>query len=129
MYSKRTSFFTEEHYIYYSSQNSDSLERRIVQYKIGGTFSRDNGTIPFSSPDIGGEIVNSYEISPERYINSSEIHVHLAFYGDILGFITAIGLAVGAVTIRSAKTTPLLSGEEWVAAMAKASSVIYTPAT
>ena len=25
------------------------------------------------------------------------------FYGDILGFITAIGLAVGAVTIRSAK--------------------------
>ena len=25
------------------------------------------------------------------------------FYGDILGFITALGLAVGAVTIRSAK--------------------------
>ena len=29
------------------------------------------------------------------------------FYGDILGFITAIGLAVGAVTIRSAKTKNL----------------------
>ena len=30
------------------------------------------------------------------------------FYGDILGFITAIGLAVGAVTIRSAKSTNLV---------------------
>jgi drug/metabolite transporter (DMT)-like permease len=30
------------------------------------------------------------------------------FYGDILGFITAIGLAVGAVTIRSAKTKNLV---------------------
>ena len=29
------------------------------------------------------------------------------FYGDILGFITAIGLAVGAVTIRSAKSKNL----------------------
>ena len=31
------------------------------------------------------------------------------FYGDILGFITAIGLAVGAVTIRSAKSKNLVS--------------------
>ena len=30
------------------------------------------------------------------------------FYGDILGFITAIGLAVGVVTIRSAKTKNLV---------------------
>ena len=30
------------------------------------------------------------------------------FYGDILGFITAIGLAVGAVTIRSGKTKNLV---------------------
>ena len=30
------------------------------------------------------------------------------FYGDILGFITAFGLAVGAVTIRSAKTKNLV---------------------
>ena len=30
------------------------------------------------------------------------------FYGDILGFITALGLAVGAVTIRSAKTRNLV---------------------
>jgi len=30
------------------------------------------------------------------------------FYGDVLGFITAIGLAVGAVTIRSAKTKNLV---------------------
>ena len=30
------------------------------------------------------------------------------FYGDILGFITAIGLAVGAVTIRSAKSKNLI---------------------
>ena len=30
------------------------------------------------------------------------------FYGDILGFITAMGLAVGAVTIRSAKTKNLV---------------------
>jgi drug/metabolite transporter (DMT)-like permease len=30
------------------------------------------------------------------------------FYGDVLGFITAVGLAVGAVTIRSAKTKNLV---------------------
>ena len=30
------------------------------------------------------------------------------FYGDLLGFITALGLAVGAVTIRSAKTKNLV---------------------
>ena len=30
------------------------------------------------------------------------------FYGDVLGFITALGLAVGAVTIRSAKTKNLV---------------------
>ena len=30
------------------------------------------------------------------------------FYGDVLGFITAIGLAVGAVTIRSAKSKNLV---------------------
>ena len=30
------------------------------------------------------------------------------FFGDILGFITALGLAVGAVTIRSAKTKNLV---------------------
>ena len=30
------------------------------------------------------------------------------FYGDILGFVTALGLAVGAVTIRSAKTKNLV---------------------
>ena len=30
------------------------------------------------------------------------------FYGDILGFITAIGLAVGAITIRSGKTKNLV---------------------
>ena len=30
------------------------------------------------------------------------------FYGDILGFITAIGLAIGAVTIRSAKSKNLI---------------------
>ena len=30
------------------------------------------------------------------------------FYGDILGFITALGLAVGAITIRSAKTENLV---------------------
>tara|TARA_B100001121_G_C18580206_1_gene569359 strand:+ start:157 stop:1017 length:861 start_codon:yes stop_codon:yes gene_type:complete len=31
-----------------------------------------------------------------------------SFYGDILGFITALGLAIGAVTIRSAKTKNLV---------------------
>ena len=30
------------------------------------------------------------------------------FYGDILGFITALGLAVGAVTVRSAKSKNLV---------------------
>ena len=36
------------------------------------------------------------------------------FYGDILGFITAIGLAVGAVTIRSAKKKEFSAcGSNW----------------
>ena len=30
------------------------------------------------------------------------------FYGDILGFVTALGLAIGAVTIRSAKSKNLV---------------------
>ncbi len=39
----------------------------------------------------------------------------------------AIAIAAGGA-IRSAKTTPLLTGDEWIAAMTKASSVTYTPA-
>ena len=30
------------------------------------------------------------------------------FYGDILGFVTAVGLAVGAITVRSAKSKNLV---------------------
>jgi uncharacterized protein with GYD domain len=42
----------------------------------------------------------------------------------------AVAIAIGAGgALRSAKTTPLLSGDEWVAAMTKASSVTYTPAS
>ena len=41
----------------------------------------------------------------------------------------AVAIAIGAGgAIKSAKTTPLLSGDEWVAAMTQASSVTYTPA-
>jgi uncharacterized protein with GYD domain len=41
----------------------------------------------------------------------------------------AVAIALGAGgAIRSAKTTPLLSGGDWVAAMTQASSVMYTPA-
>jgi len=41
----------------------------------------------------------------------------------------AVAIAIGAGgAIRSAKTTPLLTGDEWVAAMTKASSVTYAPA-
>ena len=39
----------------------------------------------------------------------------------------AIAIAAGGA-IRSAKTTRLLSGDEWVAALEQASSVTYTPA-
>jgi uncharacterized protein with GYD domain len=39
----------------------------------------------------------------------------------------AIAIAAGGA-IRSAKTTPLLTGDEWIAAMTKASSVTYTAA-
>jgi uncharacterized protein with GYD domain len=42
---------------------------------------------------------------------------------------TAVAIAIGAGgAIRSAKTTPLLTGDEWIAAMTKASSITYTPA-
>jgi uncharacterized protein with GYD domain len=41
----------------------------------------------------------------------------------------AVAIAIGAGgATRSAKTTPLLSGEEWVAALTQASSVTYTAA-
>jgi uncharacterized protein with GYD domain len=41
----------------------------------------------------------------------------------------AVAIAIGAGgAIRSAKTTPLLTGDEWIAAMTKASSITYTPA-
>ena len=39
----------------------------------------------------------------------------------------AIALSAGGAG-RSGKTTPLLSGDQWVAAMTQASSVTYTPA-
>lgn len=39
----------------------------------------------------------------------------------------AIAIAAGGA-LRSAKTTPLLTGDEWIAAMTKASSVTYAPA-
>ena len=42
----------------------------------------------------------------------------------------AVAIAIGAGgAIRSAKTTPLLTGDEWVAALTQASSVKYTPAS
>ena len=42
----------------------------------------------------------------------------------------AVAIALGAGgAIRSAKTTPLLSGDDWVVAMTQASSVSYTPAS
>ena len=40
----------------------------------------------------------------------------------------AVAIAIGAGgAVRSGKTTRLLSGDEWVAAMTQASSVTYTP--
>ncbi|HEY7749609.1 MAG TPA: GYD domain-containing protein [Aestuariivirgaceae bacterium] len=39
----------------------------------------------------------------------------------------AIAIAAGGA-IKAAKTTPLLNGEQWVAAMKKAPSVLYKPA-
>ncbi len=41
----------------------------------------------------------------------------------------SVAIAIGAGgAIRAAKTTPLLSGDDWVAALTQASSVAYTPA-
>ena len=41
----------------------------------------------------------------------------------------AVAIAIGAGgALRSAKTTPLLTGDEWIAALTKASSVTYIPA-
>ena len=39
----------------------------------------------------------------------------------------AIAIAAGGA-IKSARTTPLLSGDQWIKALEKASSVSYTPA-
>ena len=50
---------------------------------------------------------NYYFFSRSIYIFSDSLKLG-NFYGDILGFITAIGLAIGAVTIRSAKTKNLV---------------------
>lgn len=41
----------------------------------------------------------------------------------------AVAIAIAAAgAVKAAKTTPLLSGEQWVAAMKKAPSVLYKPA-
>jgi len=46
---------------------------------------------------------------------------------DVAMAAVAIAIAAGGAA-KAAKTTPLLSGEQWVAAMKKAPSVLYKPA-
>jgi uncharacterized protein with GYD domain len=46
---------------------------------------------------------------------------------DVTMAAVAIAVAAGGA-VKAAKTTPLLSGEQWVAAMKKAPSVLYKPA-
>ena len=42
----------------------------------------------------------------------------------------AVAIAIGAGgAVRSARTTRLLSGDEWVASLERASSITYTPAS
>jgi drug/metabolite transporter (DMT)-like permease len=61
-------------------------------------------TAPMLSAILGAIIITFIAII---YIFSDSLKLG-NFYGDILGFITAIGLAVGAVTIRSAKSKNLV---------------------
>jgi uncharacterized protein with GYD domain len=56
-----------------------------------------------------------------------DIAVILEADNDATAAAVAIAIAAGGA-IRSAKTTPLLSGGEWIAAMTTASKITYTPA-
>ena len=52
---------------------------------------------------------NNYLFCNNLYIFFDSLKIG-NFYGDILGFITALGLAIGAVTIRAAKTKKFSTG-------------------
>ncbi|MGY8879228.1 MAG: GYD domain-containing protein [Dehalococcoidia bacterium] len=56
-----------------------------------------------------------------------DIAVILEADNDATAAAVAIAIAAGGA-IRSAKTTPLLSGGEWITAMTTASKITYTPA-
>ena len=56
-----------------------------------------------------------------------DIAVILEADNDATAAAVAIAIAAGGA-IRSAKTTPLLSGDEWIAARTTASKITYTPA-
>ena len=71
---------------------------------------------------VGGKIIG-------RGFSFGEYDVAVIFEAVDDTAMAAVAIAIGAGgAIKSAKTTPLLSGDEWVAAMTQASSVTYTPA-
>ena len=104
-------------FLYQATYTSDSLATQIDNpvdrlAQVGATIEKSVGAKIVG----GGFSFGDYDIAVIIDADDKETMAAIA-----------IAIAAGGA-IRSAKNTPLLSGDEWVAAMTKASSVIYTPA-
>ena len=104
-------------FLYQATYTSDSLATQIDNpvdrlAQVGATIEKSVGAKIVG----GGFSFGDYDIAVIIDADDKETMAAIA-----------IAIAAGGA-IKSAKTTPLLSGDEWVAAMTKASSVIYTPA-
>ena len=105
-------------YLYQATYTADSLATQMQNpidrlAQVGATIEKSVGAKILG----GGFSFGDYDIA-------------VIIEADDNGTMAAIAIAIAAGgAIRSAKTTPLLNGDEWIAAMTKASSVIYTPAT
>ena len=104
-------------YLYQAAYTADSLTTQMQNpvdrlTQVGATIEKSVGAKILG----GGFSFGDYDIA-------------VIIEADDDRTMAAIAIAITAGgAIRSAKTTPLLNGDEWIAAMTKASSVIYTPA-
>jgi len=109
--------------------------RSMTQFLYQATYTADSLTTQMENPvDRLAQVGATIEKSVGAKIlgggfSFGDYDIAVIIDADDNGTMAAIAIAIAAGgAIRSAKTTPLLSGDEWIAAMTKASSVIYTPA-
>ena len=105
-------------YLYQATYTPESLAAQMQNpadrlATVGETISKSSGAKIIG----GGFSFGEYDIA-----------VIIEAADDTVMAAVAIAVASGGA-VRSSKTTRLLSGDEWVEALSKSSSVAYTPAS